>query len=110
MPHLRMLLWFLVSYLCTQHIVAQTDTALLDDISSATGPEDYPARIGKTAEELRNLTQSRFAANSDTLELCQRLYSNTDGTSCSFNGRGYTDDDALVIGFFLGPNTGCTSF
>lgn len=74
-------------------------------IVAATGPQDFPAAIGKTAAALGTQAKERFAADPDLLRECSYLYQNTYQTSLYMRSRTITDVNLEVLAFFLARET-----
>lgn len=80
-------------------------STLLAVIAAATGPTDYPVRIGMTASTLEALARTRLGSGVNELHsICSDLYGSATG-GLSYRNKMFGDDDTKIIGFFLGRNT-----
>lgn len=77
---------------------------LLSAIIAASGPTDYPARIGMSEQALHEIANTRLTANPGLETVCTLLNDNVEGGTLGANLQGFTADDARVIGFFVGRN------
>lgn len=85
----------------------RADTVLaemLDAIGAATHQNDYPARIGMSADALQRLAGDRMRSQW-MLRTCWELYDFSSHLSVWPHVPAFTDDDVAVVGFFLGKNT-----
>lgn len=62
-------------------------------------------RIGTTAEDLGSRAESRLTANPALVDVCDMLHRNSDDSVCDGDGRGFGNDDAKVVAFFLARNS-----
>lgn len=88
-----------------------TATTLVFIILAANRTMDFPARIGTTAVALSAAAETRFAANSNLLPLCQALYEDTQAGAYGADdeaSESFTDDDMEVASFFLESNAQIT--
>lgn len=74
-------------------------------IAVATGPGQFPARIGRTAVSLSDQASARFAASTVLLELCLAVNGSTETANSGGASQGFIDEDAEVVAFFLARNT-----
>lgn len=80
-------------------------------ILAADGTDQYPARIGTSAEALSAQADSRFDANPAVLSLCQALEADsTTGSLYDASSSSLTSEDAEVFSFFLENNTAVADF
>lgn len=82
-----------------------TAAMLLAAIALASGPQDYPARIGMTNTTLHDLARELMDSGSYVLEICSDLYDTSSTDPFRVLYYDVTDDDAKVIGFFLATAT-----
>lgn len=71
---------------------------------SASSDDDFPARVGMTAEQLGRVAQAHFDAKPALLRLCQTLRSNQETGAYKVEARAFDGQDAKVIAYFLRRN------
>lgn len=81
---------------------------LLSVILAATSLDGYPVRIGMTAQTLHDLASTRLTPGNHLHVACANLYDNTTDP-LEAGAKRFTDDDAKVLGFFMGGRTTQTS-
>lgn len=85
-------------------------SALLAAILAATAPTDYPARIGMSAQSLHDIGVERLGDGNNVLHfVSSALFEDAREGVVNASARALTDDDAIVIGFFLGRNRNVTA-
>lgn len=80
-------------------------TGLVALIAAATLPTDFPARVEVSAEALAALAEARFVHNTKLLTFCEVLHYHTTATLLDARQSQLTDDDAVVLAFFLSRNS-----
>lgn len=86
----------------------KTAEALVAKVAAATGPRNFPARIGLTAAALADTAEARFAekrGNMQTLGICRTLAESREAGRTDGSRKGLCDEDAQVVAFFLAEST-----
>lgn len=81
------------------------DTATLLSTTLVGERDDFPARIGTTAQELEHAGRARFAVHPNMLELCGKLHADEVGRFCFLEQADLTAKDIQVFAFFLRRST-----
>lgn len=87
------------------HSASMRDADALVAEISASSDDDFPVRVGMTAEQLGRVARAHFDAKPALLRLCQTLRSNQETGACNEEARAFDGQDAKVIAYFLRRNT-----